>query len=203
MQPDKTKSHKRDHLPSAIELVIHKLAQGTDILEPQSDEDIVEMLSSQDLANVPKPDPGRFERMIHESQQRDRVNLTRPQAIQPAEEVSGPPPLLASFVEFRRRLQKGKAGYFTAVQLDRLIRGVSLAGVKLQPHDLPVGWRFSRIGESSNSCLPLQDVYECLVLAGRIQSPSSKPKPKGRAPIVKDRTSNLREDFWAFKAERN
>jgi hypothetical protein len=203
MKPNKTKGRKGTHLPSAVELALHKLAQRVDIRSPQSDEDVVEMLNSQDLSNVPQPDPGRFERLIQERLQGTRPAPKRPEAVRLVKQSSGPPPLPASFAEFRRRLQKGKAGYFTAVQVDRLIGGVTHDGAKLQPHDLPIGWRFSRLGEEANCCLPLEEVYRCLVKAGKIQPPTSRPKPKGGEPVVTERMVNLRQDFWAFKAERN
>ena len=62
--------------PTAIELALHKLAQRLDVGLPQTDEEIVKMLNSQDLSNVPKPDPARFERLIQERLQRQRQEKT-------------------------------------------------------------------------------------------------------------------------------
>jgi hypothetical protein len=207
MKPNKTKGPKAGHLPSAVELILHKLAQEADVRSPQSDEDIVEMLNSQDLSNVPKPDPGRFERLIQQ-----RRPPKPPIAVGP----TGPPPLVVTFSEFRRRLQRGKAGYFTGTQVDRLISGVTYEGEKLQPQDLPVGWRFSRLNEAANACLPLEKVYKCLVNAGKIQSPTGNPTPpKVVGPVVPELIVkvergvapepmvNVWEGFWDYKVGRN
>jgi hypothetical protein len=223
MKPSKHKLSKASFTQSDIEFALRQWVERSALETPKTDQEIVQMLSKMDLSNVPKPDPARFERLIQERlvrkqpapkpemEEQPPVPPTGPERDKPkskkrAQLPSNPPPLPASFDEFCRRLQKGKAGYFSGRQMDRLTKGVTYEGVALQAHDTSIGWRFSRIGEGANRCLPLRKVYECLVKAGNIQQSAVEPKPGRGEPALRRRESSpitvsaVEPDFWAFKA---
>lgn len=71
----------RNRKTTEIELALKlwSMEQPSDSMEPfsdsteQSDEDIVKMLNSLDLTNVPKPNVKRFERMLRNETRRQKV----------------------------------------------------------------------------------------------------------------------------------